>query len=436
MSLLIRGAVGPDGSTLTLGVSNGLFVAPDALPTTHETIDAWGLLVLPGLVDLHTHLRQPGMEHAETVLSGSKAAAAGGFTAVHAMANTQPVADSGGVVDLVHRLGQEAGYVDVRPVGAVTKGLAGEELAGIAGMANGRAQVRVFSDDGHCVHDSLLMRRAMEYIATFDGVIAQHAQDPRLTEDAQINEGALSSTLGLAGWPSVAEEAIIARDILLARYTGARLHICHVSTEGSVDLIRYAKARGIPVTAEVTPHHLLLTEDLTSDYNPLFKVNPPLRTNRDIEALREGVADGTIDIIATDHAPHPQDSKDCAFDEAAFGMLGLEAALSVVHQALVIPGHLDWDGVARVMSTTPAAIGKVSGYDTPLGVGSPAHLTLYDPSARGLAVMSVSQSSNNPYADITLPGRIHTTVFGGVVTVRDGAVVEPDLVRASREGIR
>jgi dihydroorotase len=369
-------------------------------------------------------------------MSGSQAAAAGGFTAVHAMANTQPVADSGGVVDLVHRLGQEAGYVDVRPVGAVTKGLAGEELAGIAGMANGRAQVRVFSDDGHCVHDSLLMRRAMEYIATFDGVIAQHAQDPRLTEDAQINEGALSSTLGLAGWPSVAEEAIIARDILLARYTGARLHVCHVSTEGSVDLIRYAKARGIPVTAEVTPHHLLLTEDLTSDYNPLFKVNPPLRTNRDVQALREGVADGTIDIIATDHAPHPQDSKDCAFDEAAFGMLGLEAALSVVHQALVIPGHLDWEGVARVMSTTPAGIGKVSGYDAPLSMGSPAHLTLYDSSARGLAVMSVSQSSNNPYADITLPGRIHTTVFGGVVTVRDGAVVEPDRVRASREGIR
>lgn len=433
MSLLITGAVGPDGSSVTLAVDGGRFIDPESLPAVHDTIDAGGLIALPGLVDLHTHLRQPGMEHAETVLTGSQAAAAGGFTAVHAMANTNPVADSGGVVDLVHRLGEEAGYVDVRPVGAVTRGLAGEELAGIAGMANGRARVRVFSDDGHCVHDSLLMRRAMEYIATFDGVIAQHAQDPRLTEDAQINEGALSSTLGLAGWPSVAEEAIIARDILLARYTGARLHVCHVSTEGSVDLIRYAKERGIPVTAEVTPHHLLLTEALTSDYNPLFKVNPPLRTSRDIQALREGVADGTIDIIATDHAPHPQDSKDCAFDEAAFGMVGLEAALRVVHQALVIPGHLDWEGVAKTMSATPAAIGKVSGYDAPLRVGSPAHLTLYDPSASSQAVMSVSQSSNNPYGELTLPGHVHTTVFGGVMTVRNGAVVDPDRVRASRE---
>lgn len=436
MSLLITGATGPDGNSITLAVTGGVFVDPEALPSGHDTIDAGGLVVLPGLVDLHTHLRQPGMEHAETVLSGSQAAAAGGFTAVHAMANTQPVADSQGVVDLVHRLGIEAGYVDVRPVGAVTKGLAGEELAGIAGMANGRARVRVFSDDGHCVHDSLLMRRAMEYVATFDGVIAQHAQDPRLTEDAQINEGALSSTLGLAGWPSVAEEAIIARDILLARYTGARLHICHVSTEGSVDLLRYAKTRGIPVTAEVTPHHLLLTEDLTNGYNPLFKVNPPLRTDRDVQALREGVADGTIDIIATDHAPHPADSKDCAFDEAAFGMLGLEAALRVVHQALVIPGHLDWAGVARVMSRTPAAIGRLAGYDQPLSVGSPAHFTLYDPTVSGHATMSASASANNPYADMVLPGSVHTTVFGGVVTVSDGLVVDLDRLNAQHGGVQ
>jgi dihydroorotase len=290
----------------------------------------------------------------------------------------------------------------------------------------------VFSDDGKCVHDSLIMRRAMEYIATFDGVIAQHAQDPRLTEDAQINEGALSATLGLAGWPSVAEESIIARDVLLAQYTGARLHVCHVSTAGSVDLIRYAKSRGIRVTAEVTPHHLLLTEQLTATYNPLYKVNPPLRTDEDVQALRAGVADGTIDIVATDHAPHPADSKDCAFDEAAFGMLGLESALRVVHEALVTPGHLDWAGVARTMSTTPATIGLVAGYDNPLAVGAPAHLTLYDPTHRGPVTMPVTKSDNNPYHNLELPGRIVTTIFGGAITVRDSLVQDPDTLHAGK----
>jgi dihydroorotase len=429
MSVLISGATSPDGATITLAIHDGIFVPEDTLSGEITRIDAGGLVVLPGLVDLHTHLRQPGMDHAETILSGSQAAAAGGFTAVHAMANTQPVADTSGVTDLVHRLGKEAGYVDVRPVGAVTKGLEGQELAGIGAMAAGQAQVRVFSDDGKCVHDSLIMRRAMEYIATFDGVIAQHAQDPRLTEDAQINEGALSATLGLTGWPSVAEESIIARDVLLAQYTGARLHICHVSTAGSVDLIRYAKSRGIRVTAEVTPHHLLLTEDLTSTYNPLYKVNPPLRTGADVQALREGVADGTIDIIATDHAPHPADSKDCAFDEAAFGMLGLESALRIVHTSLVEPGHLDWRGVARVMSQTPASIGRLAGYDLPLAVGSPAHLTLYDPAHRGPVEMPVTKSDNNPFYDLELPGRVVTTIYGGAITVLDGKVQDPDTLR-------
>lgn len=432
MSVLISGATAPDGSQLTLAIQDGVFVPEDALTGDITRIDAGGLVVLPGLVDLHTHLRQPGMDHAETVLSGSQAAAAGGFTAVHAMANTTPVADTVGVTDLVYRLGQEAGYVDVRPVGAVTKGLDGEELAGIGGMAAGQAKVRVFSDDGKCVHDSLIMRRAMEYIATFDGVIAQHAQDPRLTEGAQINEGALSATLGLAGWPSVAEESIIARDVLLAQYTGARLHVCHVSTAGSVDLIRYAKSRGIRVTAEVTPHHLLLTEQKTATYNPLYKVNPPLRTDDDVHALRAGVADGTIDIIATDHAPHPADSKDCAFDEAAFGMLGLESALRVVHEALVEPGHLDWAGVARTMSTTPAAIGRVDGYDSPLAIGSPAHLTLYDPTHRGPVTMPVTKSDNNPFYDLELPGLVVTTIYGGAITVRDSEVQDPDTLRAGK----
>ena len=416
-----------------LGIRDGVFVPASELDPSAKTttvIDAEGLVALPGLVDLHTHLRQPGMDHAETVLSGSQAAAAGGFTAVFAMANTQPVADSVGITDLVHRLGREAGYVDVRPIGAVTKGLEGRELAGIAGMARGQARVSVFSDDGHCVSDSLVMRRALEYVSTFGGVIAQHSQDPALTEGAQINEGALSSRLGLAGWPAVAEEAVIARDILLAEYTGARLHICHLSTSGAVDIVRDAKAKGAKVTAEVTPHHLLLTEDLTAGYDPLFKVNPPLRREEDVMAVRQGVADGTIDIVATDHAPHPTESKDCAFDEAAFGMLGLETALSVVQHTLVDTGMLAWSDVARVMSSTPARIGQLAGYDEPLAIGAPAHLTLTDPAAKGEGQMRYSKSSNNPYRGRSLPGSVRYTVFGGVVTVFDGVLVDPDRLGA------
>jgi len=426
--VLIRGAQLLGASEGDLGIRNGVFVPADdvhAGAKKTRVVDASGLVALPGLVDLHTHLRQPGMDHAETVLSGSRAAAAGGFTAVFAMANTQPVADSVGITDLVYRLGREAGYVDVRPIGAVTKGLAGEELAGIAGMANGRAAVRVFSDDGHCVSDSLVMRRALEYVSTFGGVIAQHAQDPQLTEGSQINEGALSSRLGLTGWPAVAEEAIIARDILLAEYTGARLHICHLSTRGSVQIVRDAKARGARVTAEVTPHHLLLTEDLTAGYDPLFKVNPPLRSDDDVLAVREGVADGTIDIVATDHAPHPSESKDCAFDEAAFGMLGLETALSVVQHTLVDSGLINWSRVATILSSTPAQIGQLAGYDAPLQVGSPAHLTLVDPTASHTGEMRYTASSNNPYLGRSLPGRVMHTFYSGRATVIDGDVVEP-----------
>ena len=429
--VLIRGAQLLGASEGDLGIRDGVFVPADDIHAGAKktrVVDASGLVALPGLVDLHTHLRQPGMDHAETVLSGSRAAAAGGFTAVFAMANTQPVADSVGITDLVYRLGREAGYVDVRPIGAVTKGLAGEELAGIAGMANGRAAVRVFSDDGHCVSDSLVMRRALEYVSTFGGVIAQHAQDPQLTEGSQINEGALSSRLGLTGWPAVAEEAIIARDILLAEYTGARLHICHLSTRGSVQIVRDAKARGARVTAEVTPHHLLLTEDLTAGYDPLFKVNPPLRSDDDVLAVREGVADGTIDIVATDHAPHPSESKDCAFGEAAFGMLGLETALSVIQHSLVDSGLIDWSRVATILSSTPAQIGQLAGYDAPLQVGSPAHLTLVDPTASHTGEMRYTASSNNPYLGRSLPGRVMHTFYSGRATVIDGDVVEPDVV--------
>jgi len=428
MTLLITGVSVLGGDTADLAIDSGVFVDPASVTPGAkgvETIDGAGLVALPGLVDLHTHLRQPGMEQAETILTGSQAAAAGGFSAVFAMANTQPVADQVGVTDLVHRLGHEARYVTVRPIGAVTKGLAGEELASIAGMAGGTAQVRVFSDDGHCVADAQMMRRALEYVSTFGGVIAQHAQEPRLTEGAQINEGALSSRLGLTGWPAVAEEAIIARDVLLAENTGGRLHVCHLSTAGSVDIVRRAKDRGIAVTAEVTPHHLLLTEDLTAEYDPVYKVNPPLRRDDDVQALREAVAEGTIDSVATDHAPHPTEAKDCAFDEAAFGMLGLETALGVVQKALVEPGHLDWAGVARVLSTTPARIGSLDGYENPLGLGSPGHLVLVDPKAPHPG-MRYTRSDNNPYRSLDLPGHVTWTVHGGLVTVRHGELVAPE----------
>jgi dihydroorotase len=428
-SYLISDAELPDGGRADLAIRGGRFVDAKELEGKKGTVlvDGTGLVALPGLVDLHTHLRQPGLEHAETILSGSQSAALGGFTAVHAMANTDPVADIPGITDAVARMGQEAGYVTVRPVGAITKGLAGEELSAMAAMAAGSGAVRVFSDDGKCVHDSLVMRRALEQAKALGAVVAQHAQDPRLTLDAQMNEGALSSRLGLVGWPAVAEESIIARDVLLAEYVGARLHVCHLSTAGSVDVIRWAKKRGIAVTAEVTPHHLLLTEDRVAGFDPLFKVNPPLRTSEDTIALREALAEGVIDIVATDHAPHPSESKECAFGEAAFGMLGLEMALPVVIETLVKPGLMGWSDVARVLSTTPAVIGSLTGYDTPLALGSEAHLTLVDPSVVALTPRG-SLSSNNPYPENALPGRVMFTFHHGVATVADGELVEAHVV--------
>lgn len=389
-------------------------------------IDADGLVALPGLVDLHTHLREPGYEQSETVLTGTRAAAAGGFTAVFAMANTSPVADTAGVVEQVHALGNEAGYATVQPIGAVTVGLGGERLAELGAMAESRAQVRVFSDDGKCVSDPLLMRRALEYVKAFDGVIAQHAQDPRLTINAQMNEGVRSGELGLTGWPAVAEEAIIARDVLLAEHVGSRLHVCHVSTAGSVDVLRWAKSRGIPVTAEVTPHHLLLTEDCVSGYDSRFKVNPPLRTANDVAALREAVADGTIDVVATDHAPHPVESKECEWDAAAFGMVGLESALSVVHLALVESGLITWSDVARILSHTPARIGRLASQGQPLSVGSPAEIVLYDPTVSRTFGQDnlVGKGSNSPYLGLSLPGRVMATFHNGYPTVLGGAVCE------------
>lgn len=428
MKYLISGAQIGAGERTDILIADGIIQemgsglsSPDA-----TRVDADGLIALPGLVDLHTHLRQPGYEDSETVLSGSQAAARGGYTCVHAMANTFPVADTAGVVDEVLHLGRRAGLVEVRPVGAVTVGLAGERLAELGAMATSEAAVRVFSDDGKCVHDPLIMRRALEYVRSFDGVIAQHAQEPRLTEGAQANEGEVASELGLTGWPSVAEEAIIARDVLLAQHVGGRVHICHLSTAGAVDIVRWAKKRGIAVTAEATPHHLYFTDERVRSYDAQFKVNPPLRTQEDVEAVRLGVADGTIDIIATDHAPHPAEAKDCEWSAAAFGMLGLESALSVVQETLVETGMLDWDDVARVISTAPARIGRVTGQGILPAVGAPAHITLLDPAARVPFTTDriSSKSTNSPYLGETLPGQVRWTFFGGRATVIDGELVE------------
>jgi dihydroorotase len=393
-----------------------------------RVLDGDGLVALPGLVDLHTHLREPGREDAETVESGSRAAALGGFTAVHAMANTDPVADTAGVVEQVWRLGRRAGWVEVRPVGAVTVGLRGERLAELGAMADSAAGVRVFSDDGRCVTDAVLMRRALEYVKAFDGVVAQHAQEPRLTEGAQMHEGDVSGVLGLVGWPAVAEEAVVARDVLLAGHVGSRLHVCHVSTAGSVEIVRWAKSRGVRVTAEVTPHHLLLTDEDVRSYDPVYKVNPPLRTAADVEALRAGLADGTIDVVATDHAPHAVEDKDCEWGAAAMGMTGLETALSVVQAAMVDTGLLDWAGVAERMSAAPAAVGRVAGHGGPLEVGRPANVVLVDPAARRTVDPEAMATSgrNSPFRGRELPGRVVATFFRGRVTVLDGELALDD----------
>ncbi|GGQ31667.1 dihydroorotase [Streptomyces roseolilacinus] len=385
-------------------------------------VEAEGLILLPGLVDLHTHLREPGREDSETVLTGTRAAASGGYTAVFAMANTFPVADTAGVVEQVWRLGREHGYCDVQPIGAVTVGLEGRKLAELGAMHESAAGVTVFSDDGKCVDDAVIMRRALEYVKAFGGVVAQHAQEPRLTEGAQMNEGVVSAELGLGGWPAVAEESIIARDVLLAEHVGSRVHICHLSTAGSVEIVRWAKSRGIDVTAEVTPHHLLLTDEMVRTYDPVYKVNPPLRTERDVTALREALADGTIDIVATDHAPHPHEDKDCEWAAAAMGMVGLETALSVVQHTMVDTGLLDWAAVADRMSFAPARIGGATGHGRPVSAGEPANLTLVDPAYRGTVDPAdfASRSRNTPYEGRELPGRVTHTFLRGRATLMDG----------------
>ncbi|WP_460601413.1 dihydroorotase [Flexivirga lutea] len=420
---LIKGADLLGTGRQDLLVRDGVIAEVGTVDAGDATVlDADGLIALPGLVDLHTHLREPGREDAETVASGSAAAAAGGFTAVLAMANTTPVTDTAEAAERVLDLGRSCGLVDVQPIGAVSKGLAGQELAELGLMARSRAAVRVFSDDGKCVHDARLMRRALEYVKAFGGVVSQHAQEPRLADaNACCHEGELSGRLGLPGWPGVAEEVIVARDVMLARHTGSRVHIAHVSTAGSVEVIRWAKAQGIAVTAEVTPHHLMLDTTRLSDYDPTFKVNPPLRPTEDIAELRKALADGTIDAVATDHAPHARHDKEHAFAEAAFGMLGLEQALQVVNTVMVQPGLMSWQQVGTVMSTAPAHIAGLDGHGRPLAAGEPANITLIDPTP---AVEidradSRSLSRNNPWHQMTLTGRVQATFLRGRPTLLD-----------------
>lgn len=411
------------GEPTDLYIDNGRFAAHVDNPDV--TLEGRGLVALPGLVDLHTHLREPGKEDAETVLTGSQSAARGGFTAIHAMPNTQPVADNAGVVEQVWNLGRQAGFAEVVPIGAVTVGQSGEALAELGAMADSAAGVRIFSDDGMCVYDPLLMRRALEYVKAFDGIIAQHAQELRLTVGAQMNEGVVSSELGLPGWPAVAEEAIIARDLLLAEHVGSRLHICHLSTKGSVELVRWAKSRGVSVTAEVTPHHLMLTDERVRSFDPVYKVNPPLRTEADVAAVREGLADGTIDVVATDHAPHTAEHKCAEWTAAAMGMVGMETALAIVVEAMR-DFDFGWADIARVMSETPA---KISGLDNhgSLEVGTPANLVLVDPDARVTIRPEghATRARNNPFAGFDVSSRVvHTFLYGHQV-VADGELASP-----------
>ncbi|MEN9758708.1 MAG: hypothetical protein RL270_660 [Actinomycetota bacterium] len=406
-----------DDSIVDIEIENGLIksLKKSNGKSANGGIDAAGKLLIPGLVDIHTHLREPGREDSETVKTGSEAAVAGGYTAISAMANTNPVADTAGVVEQIYRLGKDTNLCEVNPIGAVTKGLKGEQLAEIGAMADSIARVRIFSDDGNCVSDPLIMRRALEYVKTFNGIIAQHAQEPRLTVNAQMNEGSVSAKIGLTGWPAIAEEAIIARDILLTEHVQSRLHICHVTTAGGVELIRWAKARGIAVTAEVTPHHLLLTDDLVENYDPIYKVNPPLRTEKDVMALREGLAEGVIDIVATDHAPHPSEDKDCEWQAAAFGMVGLETALSVVIKTMIESKLMSWSDLVNRMSTRPAEIAGYKNQGKQIAEGVEANFVILDPALSWTVNRNElrSKSKNTPFNMMSLPGVITDVFYAG-----------------------
>lgn len=409
---------GEDETNILIDVDAGVIDSIGDAPFTDaaEVVDCGGKVLLPGLVDVHVHLREPGREDTETIATGSDAAAAGGFTAVFTMANTQPVIDQPFLADAVWEKGQAYGKCDVYPVGSISKGLGGETLTEIGLMARGH--VRMFSDDGRCVNDPQLMRRAIEYAKAYDVVLAQHAEDHRMTEGSCAHEGENAARLGLRGWPRVAEESIVARDLIMTRDYGGRYHLCHASTEGTVSLLRWAKEQGIDVTAEVTPHHLLLTDEKLETYDGVYRVNPPLRENKDTLALREALLDGTIDVVATDHAPHGSEDKCVEFENAKPGMIGLETSLAIIAHIFVESGLADWRFVAKVMSERPAEILRLSDHGRPIAVGEPANLTLVDTqapwTARGEEM--ASKSKNTPYEGSEFNTRVTATWLRGKQT--------------------
>lgn len=405
---------------ITDGVITHIGDAEDA--AADREIDGRGHVLLPGLVDIHVHLREPGREDTETIETGSAAAAKGGFTAVFTMANTLPVLDQPVIAESVWMKGQAIGLCDVHPVGSITKGLAGTELTEFGMMARSGAKVRMFSDDGKCVDNPLIMRRAIEYAKGQDVLLAQHCEDPRLTEGAVAHEGEIAARLGLRGWPRVAEESIVARDALLCRDYGSRMHICHASTEGTVELLSWAKGQGIPMTAEVTPHHLILTDERLETYDGVNRVNPPLREHKDTLALRQALLDGIIDCVATDHAPHGSEDKCCEFEHAKPGMLGLETSLAIIARIFVETGLADWRFVAKVMSERPAEIVRLPGHGRPIAVGEPANLTIVDPGQAWVVDKDqlASKSVNTPFDGMDFSAKVTTTILRGRITCLDG----------------
>ena len=411
---------GEDVTNILIDVADGVIdsIGENPFDDADEVMDCEGNVLLPGLVDMHVHLREPGREDTETIATGSDAAAKGGFTAVFTMANTNPVIDQPFLAEAVWAKGQEYGKCDVYPVGSISQGLKGEQLTEIGLMS--RSGVRMFSDDGKCVNDPQLMRRAIEYAKAHDVVLAQHAEDHRMTEGASAHEGDQAARLGLRGWPRVAEESIVARDAIMTRDYGGRYHLCHASTEGTVELLRFAKNQGIDVTAEVTPHHLMLTDEKLDTYDGLFRVNPPLREARDAEALKQALLDGTVDVVATDHAPHGSEDKCVEFEHAKPGMLGLETSLPIIAQVFVESGLADWRFVAKVMSERPAEILRLADQGRPIAEGEPANLVLVDPgkawTVEGEKLRS--KASNTPYEGTEFATSIALTMLRGEVTYR------------------
>ncbi|MBP3087688.1 dihydroorotase [Corynebacterium sp. sy017] len=407
------------GKPVNVLITNGVITDIDShVDHADKIIDAKEGVLLPGLVDMHVHLREPGREDTETIATGSLAAARGGFTAVFTMANTQPVLDQPVIAESVWYKGQNIGLCDVHPVGSITKDLAGKELTEFGMLARSDAKVRMFSDDGKCVDNPLIMRRAIEYAKGLDVLLAQHCEDSRLTEGAVAHEGPHAARLGLRGWPRVAEESIIARDAILARDYGNRIHICHASTQGSVELLKWAKQQGIPMSAEVTPHHLLLDDERLSDYDGVNRVNPPLREHSDVIALQEGLLEGWIDCVATDHAPHGSEDKCCEFENAKPGMLGLETSLAVIAEVFVKSGRADWRFVAKVMSENPAKIVRLPGHGRPILPGEPANLCIVDPdySWQVDGKKLASKASNTPYEGMSFSTKVTATILRGHIT--------------------